>query len=107
MDSAAEHVQIHVHIQLCSYSIVVCVCACLQYIYMYVYVIAMVHVFIVVVHLHVHVQCIQNILSLVCVSDLPTHYVHEMASCGDDRVCHRAGGLCSELWDREAAATEA
>ena len=51
--------------------------------------------------------CIPNILSLVCVSDLPTHYVHEMASCGDDRVCHRAGGLCSELWDREAAATEA
>ena len=63
----------------------------------YVYVLAMVF------HLHVYIIFYR----LFVISDLPTHYVHEMASCGDDWMCHRAGGLCSELWDREAAATEA
>ena len=45
---------------------------------MYVYVLAAM-VFIV----YLTFICIHYILSLVCVSDLPTHYVHVMASCGD------------------------
>ena len=35
--------------------------------------------------------CIPNIISLVCVSDLPTHYVYVMASCGIVR------DLCSSV----------
>ena len=71
---AAEHVHIHVRAH---YVATVCttVCACLQYMYLYAcagY----------GIHCCRTVTCIHNILSLVCVSDLRTHYVHVMASCG-------------------------
>ena len=43
--------------------------------------------------------CIPNIISLVCVSDLPTHYVYVMASCGIVRLlCSSVGFLGTSLW---------